>query len=70
MPLAPSAVRLLESRPRDHDNPWVIAGKQPDSQLTDLRHPCPRNPARGDLGHVRTHHLRHSCASIGYRLAA
>ena len=27
--LAPSAVRLLESLPRDEGNPWVIAGRKP-----------------------------------------
>ena len=28
VPLAPSAVRLLTSLPRDEDNPWVILGKR------------------------------------------
>ena len=39
VPLAPSAVRLLASLPRDADNPWVIAGKLPGSYLTDLQPP-------------------------------
>ena len=39
VPLAPSAVRLLTSLPRDEDNPWVIAGRKPGSHLTDLQHP-------------------------------
>ena len=39
VPLAPSAVRLLEDLPRDEDNPWVIAGRKPGSHLTDLQHP-------------------------------
>ena len=60
----PSAVRPLESRPRDDGNPWVIARKQPDSHLTHLQHPWRRIRPRADLGDVRTHDLRHSHASI------
>ena len=63
VPLAPSAVRLLESLPRDDDNPWVIAGKKPDSHLTDLQHPWRRIRARAELDGVRIHDLRHSFAS-------
>ena len=63
VPLAPSAVRLLESLPRDEDNPWVIAGKKPGSHLTDLQHPWRRVRARADLEDVRIHDLRHSFAS-------
>ena len=63
VPLAPSAVRLLRSLPRDDDNPWVIAGKKPDSHLTDLQHPWRRIRARADLEDVRIHDLRHSFAS-------
>ena len=50
VPLAPSAVRLLESLPRDDDNPWVIAGKKPGSHLTDLQHPWRRIRVRAGLG--------------------
>ena len=63
VPLAPSAVRLLESLPRDDDNPWVIVGKKPGSHLTDLQHPWRRIRARADLEDVRIHDLRHSFAS-------
>ena len=63
VPLAPSAVRLLASLPRDEDNPWVIAGKSPDSHLTDLQHPWRRIRARAELPDVRIHDLRHSFAS-------
>ena len=63
VPLAPSAVRLLQSLPRDENNPWVIAGKKPGSHLTDLRHPWRRIRARADLDDVRIHDLRHSFAS-------
>ena len=63
VPLAPSAVRLLESLPRDAENPWVIAGKKPESHLTDLQHPWRRIRARAELDDVRIHDLRHSFAS-------
>ena len=63
VPLAPSAVRLLQSLPRDEDNPWVIAGKKPGSHLTDLQHPWRRIRARAELDDVRIHDLRHSFAS-------
>ena len=63
VPLAPSAVRLLASLPRDEDNPWVIAGKLPGSYLTDLQHPWRRIRERVELPDVRIHDLRHSFAS-------
>ena len=63
VPLAPSAVRLLESLPRDEDNPWVIVGRKPGSHLTDLQHPWRRIRARAKLDDVRIHDLRHSFAS-------
>ena len=63
VPLAPSAVRLLVSLPREEDNPWVIAGKKPGSHLTDLQHPWRRIRARAELDDVRIHDLRHSFAS-------
>ena len=63
VPLAPSAVRLLESLPREDDNPWVIAGKKSGSHLTDLQHPWRRIRARAELDDVRIHDLRHTFAS-------
>ena len=63
VPLAPSAVRLLESLPRGDDNPWVIAGKERDSYLTDLQHPWRRIRERAELSDVRIHDLRHTFAS-------
>ena len=63
VPLAPSAVRLLASLPRDEDNPWVIAGRKPGSHLTDLQHPWRRIRERAGLDGVRIHDLRHSFAS-------
>ena len=63
VPLAPSAVRLLESLPREEDNPWVIAGRKPGSHLTDLQHPWRRIREKAELHDVRIHDLRHSFAS-------
>ena len=63
VPLAPSAVRLLTSLPRDEDNPWVIAGRKPGWHLTDLQHPWRRIRGRAGLDGVRIHDLRHSFAS-------
>ena len=63
MPLAPSAVRLLQSLPRDDDNPWVIAGKKPDRHLTDLQHPWRSIRAPAEFEDVRIHDLRHSFTS-------
>ena len=63
VPLAPSAVRLLISLPRDEDNPWVIAGRKQGWHLTDLQHPWRRIRARAGLDGVRIHDLCHSFAS-------
>ena len=63
VPLAPSAIRLLQGLPRDEENPWVIAGRKPGSHLTDLQHPWRRIRARAELDDVRIHDLRHSFAS-------
>ena len=62
VPLAPSAVRLLESLLRDDDNPWVIAGRKPGGHLTDLQHPWRRIRERAKLPDVRIRDLRHSFA--------
>ena len=63
VPLAPAAVNVLATLPRDHDNPWVISGKNPGSHLTDLNHPWCRIRDRAGLHDVRLHDLRHSFAS-------
>ena len=63
VPLAPSAVRLLTSLPRDDDNPWVIAGRKPGLHLTDLQHPWRRIRGRAGLDDVRIHDLHLSFAS-------
>ncbi len=61
--MAPSAVRLLASLPRDEDNPWILVGRKPGSHLIDLQHPWRRIRERAGLNGVRIHDLRHSFAS-------
>ncbi len=61
--LGPEAQALLSAIPRAKDNPWVIAGKKPGSNLTDLQHPWRRICKRAGLEDVRIHDLRHSFAS-------
>lgn len=60
VPLAPSAVRLLEGLPRDEKNPFVIVGRKPGNHLTDLQHPWRRIREKAELDDVRIHDLRHS----------
>ena len=63
VPLGPEARAVLAALPREHDNPWVIAGRLPGSHLTDLQRPWRRIRARAGLEDVRIHDLRHSFAS-------
>ncbi len=56
---------MLRGIHRKDNNPWVIAGRKPDSHLTDLQHPWRRIRARAGLDDVRIHDLRHSFASGG-----
>ena len=70
VPLGPEARAILASLPRQEDNSWVIAGRLPGTHLTDMQRPWRRVRARAGLEDVRIHDLRHSCASLPYRLAA
>ena len=63
--LGDPAIAVLEHIDRRDGNPWVIAGRKPESHLTDLQHPWRRIRARADLNDVRIHDLRHSFASGG-----
>ena len=63
--LGDPAIAVLERIDRRDGNPWVIAGRKPESHLTDLQHPWRRIRARADLDDVRIHGLRHSFASGG-----
>ena len=61
--LGDPAIAVLERIDRRDGNPWVIAGRKPESHLTDLQHPWRRIRARADLDEVRIHDLRHRFAS-------
>ena len=63
--LGDPAIAVLERIDRRDGNPWVIAGRKPESHLTDRQHPWRRIRARADLDDVRIHDLRHSFASGG-----
>ena len=63
--LGDPAIAVLERIDRRDGNPWVIAGRNPGSHLTDLQHPWRRIRARAGLDDVRIHDLRHSFASGG-----
>ena len=63
--LGDPAIAVLRGIERHKDNPWVIAGRKPESHLTDLQHPWRRIRARAGLDDVRIHDLRHSFASGG-----
>ena len=63
--LGDPAIAVLERIDRRDGNPWVIAGRKPESHLTDLQHPWRRIRARAGLDDVRIHDLRHSFASGG-----
>ena len=64
-----SAIRrsqFLSASTGEDGNPWVIAGRKPESHLTDLQHPWRRIRARADLDDVRIHDLRLSSLAGGF----
>ena len=70
VPLSPAAARVLAGLPRPGGNPWVVSGNKPGTRLTHIHYYWYRVRKRAGLDDVRIHDLRHSSASIGYRLAA
>ena len=58
------ALEVLNGIERD-GSPWVIAGRDPDKPLVNLRKPWHRIRAKAGLEGVRLHDIRHSFASIG-----
>ena len=58
------ALEVLNGIERD-GSPWVIAGRDPDKPLVNLRKPWHRIRKAADLDNVRLHDLRHSFASVG-----
>ena len=61
--LSPAASRVLAEVPREADNSWVIAGRQPGTRLTHLAYYWYPVRERAGLDDVRLHDLRHSFAS-------
>lgn len=58
------ALEVLNGIERD-GSPWVIAGRDPDKPLVNLRKPWHRIRKAAGLDNVRLHDLRHSFASVG-----
>jgi integrase len=63
--LGAAAIALLRSLPRVEMNPFVIAGKNAGSYLTDLQRPWRRIRGAAGLEDVRIYDLRHTFASGG-----
>ena len=63
--LPPTAVRLLETLPRQTDSPWVFPGRDKDGRYSasGLNHVWQTVRSRAGLDDVRLHDLRHSFAS-------
>jgi integrase len=59
-----SAAELLRAIPRLDQNPYVIAGKNPDAHLVELQKPWRRIRSEAGLKDVRIHDLRHSFAAM------
>jgi integrase len=63
--LGAPALQILAKLPRVDDNPYVIAGKKPGKQRSDLKRPWKRAVEHAALKGLRIHDLRHSFASVG-----
>ena len=63
VPLTNPVRRVLETLPRQQDNPWVIIGQKPGKNLASLYHYWKPVRERAGLADVRIHDLRHSYAS-------
>ncbi|MFN3748304.1 MAG: tyrosine-type recombinase/integrase [Sphingorhabdus sp.] len=62
--LGSSAIEVLSAIPRDANNRFVIAGRNPGAHLTDLQPFWQRVRARAGLKDARIHDLRHTFASV------
>ena len=70
VPLTPPVLKVLDGIERIKGNPWVIRSRKPGACLPDLTYYWNRIQARAGLQGVRIHDLRHSCASLPYKLDA
>ena len=61
--LSEPAIAILQSLPRQKDNPWVLPGDRSDSYFIGVAHPWERIRAAAGLNDVRLHDLRHCFAS-------
>ena len=61
--LSPGAARVIAAIPRAHNNPWVIAGREPGSRLPHIHYYWYLVRKRAGLDDLRIHDLRHSFAS-------
>lgn len=59
-----NAINLLQSLPREQNNPHVIVGRKPSAHLVDLQKPWQRIRAKAGLVDLRIHDLRHSFAAV------
>ncbi|WP_269748135.1 site-specific integrase [Alteripontixanthobacter muriae] len=62
--LGAAAAGVLSVMERINDNPWVIAGRNPGSHLTDLQPFWQRVRGRAGLKNARIHDLRHTFPSV------
>ena len=70
VPLTGPVLKVLDGIERIDDVPWVLRGAKAGSRLACLSWHWRRIKRETGLHDVRVHDLRHSCATIGYRLAA
>ena len=59
------ALEVLNGLERSEHNPWVIAGREPEKPLVNLRKPWHRIRKAAEIEDMRLHDLRHSFASVG-----
>ncbi|MBI3795541.1 MAG: site-specific integrase [Deltaproteobacteria bacterium] len=63
VPLPPPAVSLIALIPREHENPFVFPGKNPDSHLVSVERPWRRIRKVAGLSDVRLHDIRRTVGS-------
>ncbi|WP_374765325.1 tyrosine-type recombinase/integrase [Yunchengibacter salinarum] len=64
IPLNTVALRILDTLPRMHQNPYVICGERPGQPIINLQKPWRRVRRTAGLEDLRIHDLRHTFASL------